>query len=86
MAEDRAMWLRALEHYRAWNEAKFADRVRRAGQRSPAEKWRAYLDLIAFGRRIRPQPSEWEQKRKVEALLTYYARLQRFEERRKQRG
>jgi len=29
MAEDKALWRKALAHYRAWNEAEFADRVRR---------------------------------------------------------
>ncbi len=86
MAEDKALWREALAHYRAWNEAEFADRVRRAGEQSLAEKWHAYLDLMAFCWRINPQASEWEQRQTIEEWETYYARVRRFEERRRRRG
>jgi hypothetical protein len=86
MTEDRTLWREALAHYRAWNEAEFADRVRRAGERTPPEKWRAYLDLMAFCWRINPEPSEWEQRQTIEEWEAYYARMRRFEERRRWRG
>jgi diketogulonate reductase-like aldo/keto reductase len=86
MAEDKALWHQALAHYRAWNEAKFADRVRRAGEQSLTEKWRAYLDLMAFCWRVNPEPSKWEQRQTVKEWEAYYTRIQRFEERRRGRG
>ena len=86
MTEDKTLWLEALAHYRAWNEAKFADRVRRAGELTLAEKWRAYLDLMALCWRVNPEPSEWEQRQTIEEWEAYYAKMQRFEERRRKRG
>ena len=86
MTEDKALWREALAHYCAWNEAEFADRVRRAGEQAPAEKWRAYLDLLSFCWRISPGPSEWEQRQTAEEWASYYARMRRFEERRRERG
>ena len=86
MAEDKALWREALAHYRAWNEAKFADRVRRAGEQTLAEKWCAYLDLMTFCWRVNPEPSEWEQRGISEEWETYYAKMRRFEERRRRRG
>ena len=86
MAEDRELWREALAHYRAWNEAKFADRVRRAGEQMLAEKWRAYLDLLVLCWRVNPEPSEWEQRQTAEEWTSYYARMRRFEERRRERG
>ena len=85
MTEDKAPWREALAHYRAWNEAEFANRVRRAGEQTLAEKWRAYLDLLAFCWRVNPEPSEWEQRQTAEEWEAYYARMQRFEERRRER-
>lgn len=85
MAEDKALWHEALAHYRAWNEAEFIDRVQRGGERTPAEKWRIFLDLMAFGRRINPQGSEWEQRQTIEEWEAYYAKMRRFEERRRGR-
>jgi hypothetical protein len=86
MTEDKKLLREALAHYRAWNEAEFADRVRHAGERTLEEKWRAYLDLTAFCRRVNPEASEWEQRRTAEAWDAYYARMQLFEERRRKRG
>jgi len=85
VTEDKALWREALAHYRAWNEAEFADRVRRAGEQSLAEKWRAYLDLMAFCWRANPEPSKWEQRQTAREWETYYVRMQRFEEQRQRR-
>ncbi|MBN1975802.1 MAG: hypothetical protein JW918_00240 [Anaerolineae bacterium] len=82
MTEDKELLREALAHYRAWNEAEFADRVRHAGERTLEEKWRIFLDLFAFGKRIRPTPSEYAQRQEVETLQVYYDRLRRFEEKR----
>jgi len=86
MTEDKALWREALAHYRAWNEAEFADRVRRAGEQSLTERWHAYLDLTAFCWRTNPESSKWEQRQTIEEWETYYARMRRFEERRRGRG
>jgi hypothetical protein len=85
MTEDEIALREALAHYRAWNEAEFADRVRRAGEQTLAEKWQAFLDLFAFGKRIRPTPSGYAQQQETMALQTYYSRLRRFEEKRRRR-
>ena len=86
MTEDKALWREALAHYCSWNEAEFTDRVRRAGEQMLAEKWRAYLDLLALCWRVNPEPSEWEQRQTAEEWASYYARMRRFEERRRERG
>ena len=85
MSENEITLREALVHYRAWNEAEFADRVRRAGQQTLAERWRIFLDLFAFGKRIKPTPSEYTQQQEAMALQTYYTRLRQFEEKRRHR-
>jgi hypothetical protein len=86
MALDKNLLREALAHYRAWNEAEFADRLRQVGQKSQAQKWREYLALMEFGFQIRSQPTESEQRRKVETLQRYYSLIRRFEEKRQQGG
>lgn len=86
MAKDRTLWREALAHYHAWNEAEFADRVRRANEQPLAEKWRAYQDLMALCWRINPEPSEWEQRQAIQEWEAYYAKIQRFEDRRRRHG
>jgi hypothetical protein len=86
MGLDKAIWREAIAHYRAWNEAKFIEQLLTAGQKTPAEKWREYQDLFAFGRQIKPEPSRWEQKQTAGAWATYYARIRRFERWRQQYG
>ncbi|MDZ7260956.1 MAG: hypothetical protein ONB05_02395 [candidate division KSB1 bacterium] len=86
MSLDKTVLREALAHYRAWNEAKFVEAVLTAGQKTPAEKWQEYQDLFAFGRLLKPEPSLWEQKWRAEEWATYYERIRRFEEWRRQRG
>ena len=88
MALNKEIIQEAQAHYRAWNEAKFADRARRgwAGQKNLAQKWHEYLDLMEFGRQIRPQPSLSQQRRKWANLAQYYQRIQQFEAWRQERG
>ena len=85
MTEDKALWRKALTHYRAWNEAEFADRVRRAGEHTPIEKWNIFLDLWSFGIRIRPEQGRAGLCRETEGHQVYYTRIQQFEEKRRQR-
>ena len=83
MTIDKALLREALAHYRVWNEDVFMDRVLRAGEQTPAEKWRAYQELMSFGLKIRPSPSIWQQRRTMEDWETCYGRIRRFEERRR---
>ena len=85
IVKDKALLREAIAHYRAWNEAEFADRVQRAGEQTLAEKWRAYLDLMIFCWRVNPESSVWEQKQTIKEWETYYTRMRRFEERRRRR-
>jgi hypothetical protein len=83
--EDKTLWHEAVAHYRAWNEAEFADRVRRTSEQSLTEKWQAYQDLMAFCWRVNPEASEWEQTQTLKEWESYYSRMRRFEERRRRR-
>jgi hypothetical protein len=76
----------ALAHYRAWNEAEFVDRVRNAGKKTPAEKWREYQDLFAFARSIKPELSPGAQVLAAQEWVDYYEKLKRFEARRGSHG
>ena len=80
MPIDKALWREALAHYRAWNEDVFRDRVLRAGEQTPDEKWQAYQELMSFGLKIRPAPSIRQQRRTMGDWETYYARIRKFEE------
>jgi len=73
MTIDKALLREALAHYHAWNKDVFMDRVLRAGEQTPAEKWQAYQELMSFGLKIRPTPSIWQQRRTMEDWETYYA-------------
>ena len=83
---DKCVWQETLKHYQALNEAEFREKVRNAGKKSLSQKWREFLAIIEFGLKIKPQPSEHEQRQKVEMLNRYYERIQRFEARKTQRG
>jgi hypothetical protein len=86
MTLDKNVLRETLAHYRAWNEAEFVDRVRRAGQKSHKQRWREYLVLMEFGLQVRPVPSKNQQRRKVEALERYYRLIQQFEKRRRRQS
>jgi transcriptional regulator with AAA-type ATPase domain len=76
----------ALAQYRAWNEAEFVDQVLNAGAKTPEQKWREYRALFAFGRRLRPQPSQAAEEQEAREWEEYYRRVERFEARRRTRG
>jgi len=86
MSLDETIWQEAIAQYRAWNDDVLASQVLQTPKKTPAEKWRAYQDLYAFARKIRPQPSLWEQEQTAQAWATYYERIQRFERWRQERG
>lgn len=83
---DKAAWQTTLTHYREWNEAEFRERIQNAGKKNPLQKWREFLAIMEFGLKIKPQPSEHEQRQKVDMLNQYYERMQYFEMRRSQTG
>ena len=83
---DKTAWQATLAQYRAWNDAVWQEKVRNAGQKSPAQKWREFLDLMEFGMQIKPRPSAHEQRQKIAMLNRYYERIQRFETWREQHG
>jgi hypothetical protein len=86
IALDKAALREALAQYQAWNEADFVHRVRTAGQKTPAEKWREYRDLYAFARRIKSELSPLAQFMATKEWEAYYEQLRRFELRRQARG
>ena len=86
MSLDRTIWREALAQYRAWNEAKFVEQVLSAGQKTPAERWREYQELMSLCWKLKPEPSLWEQQRTAEEWEAYYASIRRFEEWRQGRG
>ena len=86
MTLDKKIWQKAIAQYKAWNDAVFMSQVLERRQKTPAEKWRAFLDLYEFGRRIKPQPGLWDQEQTVRDWERYYSSIHRFEEWRRKRG
>ena len=83
---DKAAIREALAQYQAWNEADFVHRVRTAGQKTTAEKWREYRELYAFARRMKSELSPLAQVMAAQEWEGYYEQLRRFEARRQSRG
>ena len=75
-----------LACYRAWNEAEREERIRDAGKKSREQKCREYLELMAFGMAIKPEPSLNEHRQKIDMLNRYYDQMALFERRRTQHG
>ena len=86
MGLDKKIWQEAIAHYEAWNEAKLRHEVLNAGKKTPQQKWEEYKGLFAFARRIKPVPSEREQRKHVEEWDGYHQSILRFEEWRQRRG
>jgi hypothetical protein len=85
MSLNKQVWQQALKHYREWNDSKFVHHVR-SSKRAQAEKWQEYKDLYAFGRLLKPEPSEWEQQVIAREWEDYLNSIQRFEEWRRAHG
>ena len=86
MTLDKKTWQQAMRHYQEWNEAKLLEEIRAAGQTTPADKWKQYLQLYALGRSIKAEPSIWEQQQIAEEWEEYYRSIRTFEEWRKRHG
>ncbi|MDI6736577.1 MAG: hypothetical protein QME42_10395 [bacterium] len=83
---DRTIWRKAIIQYQSWNESKLVEQIRSAGQKTPAEKWEEYKQLISLCWRLKPEPSLKEDYYTMNEWAAYYASIQRFEEKRKEHG
>jgi len=86
MTLDKKTWQQAMHHYQEWNEAKLLEEISAAGQTTPADKWKQYLQLYALGRSIKAEPSIWEQQQIAEEWEAYYSAIRTLEEWRKRHG
>ena len=86
MTLNKETWCEAIAQYRKWNEDVLASQVLARSEMDPEKKWRAYLDLCAFARRIKPDQSEWVQEQHARDWEAYHARILEFERRRRLRG
>jgi hypothetical protein len=86
ISPDPAVLREALAEYRAWNEAVFVDKVRNAGKKSHAEKWREYRSLYSFARKTKPELSPLGQVMAAQEWTYYYEQVQRFADRSRSGG
>lgn len=86
MALDKDLYRKASQLYQQWNEAKLIDRVRNAGNLSPAEAWERYVGLVEFCWKLSPRQSDGQRDRKLADLDHYYAQIQKLESWRRARG
>jgi len=85
MKLDKKKWRQAIRHYRDWNDQKLIAQMN-APRKTPAEKWREYVTLFEFARKIHPTSSGGEQMQTMQEWSEYYARILKFEKKRKQHG
>ena len=85
MAIDQELYRKALRYYREWNEAELIDRIRNAGKLKPEKAWKQYVDLWEFCVNMQPDAGAGQRKLKLRDLSEYYARIERFEQRRNKR-
>lgn len=83
---DKALYRKAFEQYRQWNEAEIRERFHTAGKHTPQERWKEYLSLWSFSQKLGAKSSQYQRKQKLESLDLYYSRLQKMEAWRKARG
>ena len=86
MPLDKELYRKAYESLRQWNEAELLDRVRNAGQLSPAKAWRQYVDLWEFCVNRSPEPSALQCKQRLAEWDRHYAQIQKLEAWRRARG
>ena len=86
MSLDKELYRQAYEHYRQWNFAERADRVYHAGERSPEECWKIYVDWWEFLVSIAPERSQEQLDRRMDIWNIYYSRMQKIEKWRKEHG
>ncbi len=83
---DKALYRKAFEQYRQWNEAELRERFRNAGKHTPQERWKVYLSLWNFCQKLGVKPSEYQRQQKLKSLELYYERLQKMEAWRSAKG
>ncbi len=82
MKLDKELYRQAYELHRQYNEAELRERVRNTGHLIPEEAWRQYVALWDFLMKLAPPPSKLQEQQRMADLERYYARMQKFEERR----
>jgi hypothetical protein len=83
---DKELYRKAYTEYRQWNKLALAKRIHEASLHTPQERWREYLDLWNFCRKLGVKASPYQRQQKLEALELYYARVQKMETWRRERG
>jgi len=83
---DKDLYRRAYDQYRQWNDLIARERQQQAGQLSPAEAWRRYVELVEFCWRLSPEPGRWQRQEKLAALERYYDAVQKLEVWRREHG
>ena len=86
MPLDKELYRKAYESLRQWNEAELIDRVRNAGELSPAQAWEQYVGLWEFALRHSPPQSELGRKQRLTYWQEYYANIRKLEAWRRARG
>ena len=76
---DKELYRKVYESFRQWNEAEKIERARNAGQLSPQEAWRRYVDLVEFCWKIAPRQSDWQRNQKLAGLDRYYEQIKKLE-------
>ncbi len=80
---DKALYRKAYEQYRQWNKARLKDKILHAGELSPEEAWKQYVDLWNVCMMLSENKYHGHRKSKLKDLQKYYDRIQQFESRRK---
>ena len=86
MSLDKELYRQAYQQYDQWNKARAADRIRNAGQLSPTEAWRRYVELVEFCWRLSPRQSQQQREQRLADWDRYYDRVRRLEAWRKKHG
>jgi len=83
---DKELYRQAHAWYSQWNQAELEDDLRTAGNLSPQQTWRQYVDLWEFCMKLSPSLSALQEKQRGSELDQYYANIRRFESWRRARG
>lgn len=62
------LYREAYAQLQDWSDAAEREGLMNAAELSPAQRWRRFQALVAFCRRIQPQPSPYERAEKLASL------------------